>query len=865
MTMLSACGYEGARSLPLPGAIGGEDTYRLTVVFSDATNLVPKETCRANDTVVGSVESVELDDQLNATVVCLIRDEVEIPGNAQATLRETSLLGERYVALDPPSGKRARGTMEPDTVVPASETLVHPNTEIVFAALSQVLNGSSLGSIQTITREINIALEGRTGDARSAARRLTALVSTLDRRRDSLITALEAMDRLSGRLARQRDVIDTALLEIPGGVQVLDNQRERLVTALQRLSRLSQVAVPLIRKSRANTVADLKHLQPVLTQLNRQGEELAETIERVVTFPFPGNALSVIKGDYAGMYGQIQLDIDTLNKFLQDESGSEEPAGPDAAPVADPDPARPAVPLGAWAARGWGRRRHRSLGAEPAGGRQPRGLRRVHRPRRTLRGDRPRRPAVGWWLMLSRQVRIQLVVFAVVTALAVLYGARSLLNLGELVKPPMLVEAQFASSTGVHPRADVDLMGVRVGRVEEIKPGPERLSTVVLAIDQDAEVPSDVSAEIISKSAIGEGVVVLTAESADGPEIKDGDTIPLSRTTSPPDFSGLLTNFDDLVDSVDTRELAVALEESALAVNDLGPTIGRLLQDSHDLARTSVQNVDTTTQLIRRSETVLDTQVALGGQTRRYLRDLSTLFSALRRANPSFEKVFVRGVAAGEQIEGLLQDNREALPVLLNNLVTLTTIGAERIPSIRKTLVVFPWLLEQNANTLRFCDEINAKTGKPVKETCHYDSEGKPIYSAHLAQQLTESAGDPPYHPCTEGYGGTKRYEPNGDPVNGEGGKEKMNQPANRDARCTAPPTDPDTPNVRGSQNVVRDGGAGRVPPGATAGVSVLDPTTGTVASSDGSLMQLQGLSGESPPSGPAGLGWLLTASMLDR
>ena len=68
LALLSACGYEGARSLPLPGAIGGDDTYRLTVVFTDATNLVPKETCRANDTVVGSVESVELDAYLQSLV-----------------------------------------------------------------------------------------------------------------------------------------------------------------------------------------------------------------------------------------------------------------------------------------------------------------------------------------------------------------------------------------------------------------------------------------------------------------------------------------------------------------------------------------------------------------------------------------------------------------------------------------------------------------------------------------------------------------------------------------------------------------------------------------------------------------------------
>ena len=52
----SGCEYRGASSLPLPGGKGGGG-YTVTAVFDDVTNLVPKETCRANDVVVGSVEA----------------------------------------------------------------------------------------------------------------------------------------------------------------------------------------------------------------------------------------------------------------------------------------------------------------------------------------------------------------------------------------------------------------------------------------------------------------------------------------------------------------------------------------------------------------------------------------------------------------------------------------------------------------------------------------------------------------------------------------------------------------------------------------------------------------------------------------
>ncbi|MCZ4500299.1 MAG: hypothetical protein JWQ74_2854 [Marmoricola sp.] len=312
--LLTGCGYRGAGSLPLPGGVSGAHTYTVTVLFDDATNLVARETCRTNDTVVGSVESVTLDDQLRAKVVCRIKDSVTIPGNAVAALRETSLLGERFVALDPPTGVKATGALARGTVVPTSATRADPDVEIVFGALSQVLNGGNLGALETITGELTTALEG--SDLRGSIDQLGSTVGHLNERRDDITAALDSLDRLSGVLAKQRDVLGTALEQVPGGLAVLDRQRPRLVRLLTKLDDLSKVAVPLINRSQANTVADLQHLDPVLRGLAEQGDELAVTLERIATFPFPSNALSALKGDYGGMYATITLDVDSLNSLI---------------------------------------------------------------------------------------------------------------------------------------------------------------------------------------------------------------------------------------------------------------------------------------------------------------------------------------------------------------------------------------------------------------------------------------------------------------------------------------------------------------------------------------------------------------------
>ncbi len=330
--LLGACEYDGAGSLPLPGSVDEDDGYTVTVVFEDAANLVEKETCRANDTVIGSVETVELTDELTARVVCRIRYGTELPANVTGTIRETSLLGERFVSLDVAEGEKPRGTLEPGTVIPASLTRVDPNTEIVLGALSQVLNGSGLASVDTITRELNTALAG--ADTRGTVEGLERFVGALNDNRDSLTGMLESLDRFTGKLIDQRGVITEALDAVPDGLAVLDRQRPRLVRALRSLSRLSRTAVPLINEIKADTVADLRHLAPVLTRLTEVGDELALTVERIVSWPFPHEALSAIKNDYGGMYGTISLDLDSF-QHLTEAPTSPDPATP---PADDPGP-----------------------------------------------------------------------------------------------------------------------------------------------------------------------------------------------------------------------------------------------------------------------------------------------------------------------------------------------------------------------------------------------------------------------------------------------------------------------------------------------------------------------------------------------
>jgi phospholipid/cholesterol/gamma-HCH transport system substrate-binding protein len=474
--------------------------------------------------------------------------------------------------------------------------------------------------------------------------------------------------------------------------------------------------------------------------------------------------------------------------------------------------------------------------------------------------------------VISRRVRLQLVVFGLVTVVVVWYGATRFLGVGEVLSRPYEVRMEVASSGGLYPRADVELLGTRVGRVEELRPGPGLGTTVVLALDHDARIPKDVRGTVAAKSAIGEGYVLLTPRSAGGPRLTDGDVIPLLSTTSPIRLEKVLGDLDALARSVPKDDLAVVLRESEAALDGIAPSVGRLVDGSQKLSQDALANVRTTTALIHDARTVLGTQVALGGETRTYAGQVAGLTRRFRELDPTAVSLYDTGLRASTQVTNLLADNQPVLPVLLSNLLAVTTVASDRIPEIRKTLVVFPWVLEDQVNTARYCDDYDPRTGKPVKRTCHYDKEGKPIYTLHLAQQL-DKLGSKTYQSCSKGYEGTTRYRPDGEPADGSGRRQPRNSEPNLRAHCAAKPSDPVQPNVRGAQNVTtpayarRGSGSGATAPGRSAPMAPMamyDPSTGLVTDGDSAVV-LSGERGDQPPAGASGLAWLLTSPLGHR
>jgi len=315
--MLALSGCEGIYGMQLPGgAATGDDAYRVKVQFTDVLDLVPQASVKVNDVTVGSVESIKLDGY-TAVVTARLERRVKLPDNAVADIRQTSLLGEKFVALAAPPGAAPVGRLSDGDVIPLSRSGRNVEVEEVLAAVSLLLNGGGIEQLQTINREIGLALQGREPELRSLLTQLNTFVGGLDQQKADIIRALEGLDRLASTLNAQRKVIEDALDRIGPGLKVIADQRVQLTQMLTALSRLGEVGTRVIQASKDDTVANLRALQPILEQLVAAGTNLPRGLELLVSYPFPRNVTSAIfqlpdGRYYTNLHARLDLNLTTV-------------------------------------------------------------------------------------------------------------------------------------------------------------------------------------------------------------------------------------------------------------------------------------------------------------------------------------------------------------------------------------------------------------------------------------------------------------------------------------------------------------------------------------------------------------------------
>jgi phospholipid/cholesterol/gamma-HCH transport system substrate-binding protein len=293
---------------------------------------------------------------------------------------------------------------------------------------------------------------------------------------------------------------------------------------------------------------------------------------------------------------------------------------------------------------------------------------------------------------LPRTVWIQLAILAAVTVIAGGIMAFGFVNVPALVGIGRYnVTLELPSSGGLYPSSVVTYRGSEVGRVTSVDVTRGGVQAV-LKLDSSTKIPSDVRAEVHSRSAVGEQFVQLipVMNASDAATLRAGDVIPVDKVQVPPEIGSLLDATNRALQAIPQDNLRTVVDEAYTAVGGLGPELSRIVDGSTALAIDAGKTVDPITTLIDQSPPVLDSQVRTADSIETWANRMASITGQLRAQDTAFAGLLTEGGPALEEGRAFFDRVAPALPVLLANMVSLGDIAVAYRNDIEQLLVLFP-------------------------------------------------------------------------------------------------------------------------------------------------------------------------------
>jgi phospholipid/cholesterol/gamma-HCH transport system substrate-binding protein len=251
----------------------------MVAVFSDASALLPGNEVKIGGVTAGTVESIDLVDGKARLSFTVAPEFLPVHKDARALIKPVSLLGERYVDLDP--GSASSPLLTDGAVLPAEQTGRIADLDEVLDVVDEPTGEALAATLTTL----GLGLRGNGAEAHEALDRLPSaladadrLVEVLEQQNRTLVELVEAAAPVAQALGTERGQRLDGLVE--GGSRLLAATAAEKTALQQSLSALPAT----LREARARlaSLADtadratplLEDIRPVTSDLDDISGEL---------------------------------------------------------------------------------------------------------------------------------------------------------------------------------------------------------------------------------------------------------------------------------------------------------------------------------------------------------------------------------------------------------------------------------------------------------------------------------------------------------------------------------------------------------------------------------------------------------------
>lgn len=290
--------------------------------------------------------------------------------------------------------------------------------------------------------------------------------------------------------------------------------------------------------------------------------------------------------------------------------------------------------------------------------------------------------------MLTRFIKTQLTIFAILTVIALLglgiYYLRlpTLMGIGQYK-----LHVDLPASGGLYETSNVTYRGATIGRVTEVDATPEG-ARATLSIADKYKIPTDVTANVHSVTAVGEQYLDLVSTSDSGQYFKPGQTI--TKSTIPTAIGPALDAAYKALEAVPAGKLPNLLDETAQAVGGLGPTLQRLVDNTQSFVGALKDNIGSVNDLIDNAPPVFASQADSADAIYRWAANLNSLARQAQEQDPAVRNILAQGAPAAQELNTLFVNVKDGLPQTLANLEIIIEMLKRYNKGVEQALVLLP-------------------------------------------------------------------------------------------------------------------------------------------------------------------------------
>lgn len=244
-------------------------------------------------------------------------------------------------------------------------------------------------------------------------------------------------------------------------------------------------------------------------------------------------------------------------------------------------------------------------------------------------------------------------------------------------------QALFAEAGGLAVGNEVTKLGIKVGSVSNVALQHGK-AMVTFTIDASVRLGSDTTAHVRTGSLLGQRV--LTLESQGSHTMKPGETIPLTRTSSPYSLTEAVSELTSNTAGTDTASLNQSLDTLSAIIDQVAPQLGPTFDGLSRLSRSLNSRNDTLGQLLKGAADVSGILSQRSGQVNTLILDANDLIGVLNDRREAIIDLLGSTSALAQQLTGLVHDNEAQLAPALDKINLVTAMLEKNRDNIAKAL-----------------------------------------------------------------------------------------------------------------------------------------------------------------------------------